>query len=68
MVDVVATSMHMLVCNGQQWAGCKVLFFAWYPSNSNGFAFFVWQKMEFANSQINMGKIKKRLSPTVWQN
>jgi hypothetical protein len=28
-------------------------------SNSNGFAFFVWQKMEFANSQINMGRRKK---------
>jgi hypothetical protein len=37
-------------------------------SNSNGFAFFVWQKIEFANSQINMGRRKKRLSPTVWQN
>jgi hypothetical protein len=28
-------------------------------SNSNSFVFFVWQKMEFANSQINMGKRKK---------
>jgi hypothetical protein len=28
-------------------------------SNSNGFAFFVWQNMEFVNSQINMGRRKK---------
>jgi hypothetical protein len=28
-------------------------------SNSNDFVFFVWQKMEFANSQINMGRRKK---------
>ena len=28
-------------------------------SISNGFAFFVWQNMEFANSQINMAKVKR---------
>jgi hypothetical protein len=34
----------------------------WTKSNFNGFAFFVWQKMEFADSQINMGRRKKVIS------
>jgi hypothetical protein len=33
-------------------------------SNSDGFAFFIWQKIEFTYSQINIEK-KKRLSPMV---
>jgi hypothetical protein len=28
-------------------------------SNFNGFAFFIWQKIEFANFQINIGEEKK---------
>jgi len=28
-------------------------------SNSNGFVFFVWQNIEFANLQMNMAKLKK---------
>jgi hypothetical protein len=36
-----------------------LLCFQTCKSNSNGFAFYVLQNMEFANSQINMAKVKR---------